>query len=150
MASSEREKPRGNIVNKALKFSSVPIAFTLLAQAVACGGSTVDANIPSCRDDPQPKTKEFTLFPDSDSLLVDKVSVTAIHPAGTINTKDTSFYFKHVLQYQDSHVVFKQGWHGGNPGRNYSIKAEPDTNPDNIGRDGTIVTIQADCETPAK
>ncbi len=136
---TERAKPRGDIFKKLAPFAA-PII--LLANA-ACGTTILDANMPPCYDDPQPKTKKFTLSLNS-ILYVDGVKITATSSDGTIDTYDSRYPNQlpvHRFDYVDGHLDFQ----GNADGRHYSIKAEP--TPPDIGKGGTIVTVQGDCGT---
>ena len=142
MRSPERSR---RIIKKVARLA-VPITAAILS-----GCATVDSGIPACSDDPQPKTKIVTLFPNRERLSVDGVIVEAVQPAGTINTFNRADDHmgikrkKHELKYlPDGYVVFE----GLTNGRTYSIKPERDLDPRYTGRDATKVTIQADCKTP--
>jgi hypothetical protein len=140
---SPEKQPARNIIKKAVRFSTIPLALVLLTPAIQCG-AVIDANIPPCKDDPQPKVKEFTLFPDSASLKIDGLRVKAVRPAGNFNTF-TIFGSKiNLLDQSSNNATFRNTKNG----RNYAILAEPDNNPNNTHKDGTKVFVFSDCETP--
>lgn len=133
-------------INKAVGWAvRVPIAAVILGCAIA-----TDSGIPKCDKDSEPTTKIITLFPESKPLSVEGNFVTAVLPAGKIDIKPRQLISPSKLERVDGHVKFQGVSTRQRNARNYSIKAAPDTNPDNIGRNGTVVTIQADCDTTPK